>query len=317
MKKLVIFSLFVSILPVASNAQDDMYFSYKKNKVEKKAKVNDNDFPTYYSGSNRSVDEYNRRGLGSYYQEIGIDSTVSDIIDFYGNVPDSAYTRKGKVSKHHYEYDDNDYDYAYSRRMRYFDDFFWYDDPWLYGYPYYGAYYGCGWGRPWRYGYYGGWYDPWYYGYYGWYDPWFYGWHRPYWGSTIAYRPVNRGGITGTSNHGWVDNGRHGATNFSGYRGSNSTSNRNVDAYNRQSSNRNFSGYRGQRNNNVNNDSRFERNDNFNRSGFRNESNFNSGSFNRSNSSSFGGGFSGGSRGGGFSGGGGRSGGGGHFGGRR
>ncbi len=323
MRRLVLFSLLVSILPVASNAQDDMYFSPKKNKVEKKAKVGYNDSPTYYSGSNRSVDEYNRRGYGSYYHELDDDSIGNDIIDFYGSVPDSTCMGKGNISKRNYEYDDDDYDYAYSRRMRYFDDFFWYDDPWLYGYSYYGPYYSFGWGRPWRYGYYGGWYDPWYYGYYGWYDPWFYGWNRPYWGPTIAYRPVNRGGITGTSSHGWVDNGRRGDAKFSGYRESNSTSNRNIDAYNRQNSNRNFSGYRGQRDNSMDKDSRFDRNDNFsrndnfNRSGYRNESNFNSSSYNRSNSSSFGGGFSSGSRGGGFGGGGGRSGGGGHFGGRR
>ena len=324
MKKFVLVSLLVGVLPIAANAQDDMYFSPKKNKAEKQTTIERKDIPTYYIGSNRDVDEYNRRGLGSCYQEIGNDSTGNDIIDFYGNVPDSTYSRKGKLKQRSYEFDDDGYDYAYSRRMRYFDDFFWYDDPWLYGYPYYGPYYGYGWGRPWRYGYYGyaGWYDPWYYGYAGWYDPWYYGWGRLYWGPTVVYHPVNRGGITGSSNHGWV--GRGGTPNVSGYRGSNSTSRRNTDAYNRQNSNSNFSGYRGSRDNNFNNrdnfnrDNNLRRNDDFNRNVYRNESNFNSGSFNRSNSSSFGGGnFGGGSRSGGFNGGGGRSGGGGHFGGRR
>lgn len=328
MKKLVLLSLLVGIMPVSASAQDDMYFSPKKDRAQKQAQVKNEDIPAYYSGSSRDVDEYNRRGLGSYYQVIGNDTTASDVIDFYGTTPDSLYTgKKGKVKNRRYDYDDDDYGYAYSRRMRYFDDFFWYDDPWLYGYPYYGPYYGYyGWGRPWRYGWYGyaGWYDPWYDG---WYDPWYYGWNRPYWGGAVAYRPYNRGGVTGTANHGWVDNGRRGsATGFSGYRGSTSTSSRNTDAYNRQNRNNGFSGYRGSSENNayrntdrVNRTDNFQRDDAFRQSGFRNESTFNnSGSYNRSGSGSFGGGgFSGGSRGGGFSGGGGRSGGGGHFGGRR
>lgn len=337
MKKFVLLSLLVSMMPVYVNAQDDMYFSPKKDKTERQTQVKTSELPTYYSGSNRNVDEYNRRGLSSYYQTIDGDTTANDVIDFYGNTPDSLINSKnGRVSKRNYDYDEDDYDYAYSRRMRYFDDFFWYDDPWLYGYPYYGpyyGYYGYGWGRPWRYGYYGyaGWYDPWYYGgwYGGWYDPWYYGWNRPYWGTVVAYRPYNRGGVSGSANHGWVDNGRrNGATGFSGYRGSTSTSSRNTDAYNRQSRNNGYSGYRGSRDNNAyRNESNngFSRNDNFsrqesyNQSGYRNESTYNSGSFNRANSnSSFGGGnFGGGSRGGGFSGGGSRSGGGGHFGGRR
>ena len=35
MKRLVLFSLLVGVLPIAANAQDDMYFSPKKNKAEK------------------------------------------------------------------------------------------------------------------------------------------------------------------------------------------------------------------------------------------------------------------------------------------
>lgn len=326
MKRTVLLSLLFGILPFVANAQDDMYFSPKKNKTENKLSAKQNDYSAYYGGSNRDVDEYNRRHLGSYYQNIGNDSTL-DVIDFNGNTPDSIYIgKKGKRSYNQYDYDDDAYDYVYSRRMRWFDDF-WYDDPWLYGYgyPYYGpyyGYYGYAWGRPWRYGYYGGWYDPWFYGYGGWYDPWFYGYGRPYWGPTISYRPYNKGGVSGTSNHGWVDNGRrNNSGNFGGYRGSNSTSSRNVDAYNRQNSSRNFSGYRGYNNNR--NNSINERNNGFNnnvnreynQSGFRNESTFNSNSMNRGNSN-FGGGSFGGNRGGGFSGGG-RSGGGGHFGGRR
>lgn len=331
MRKFVLLSLLVSILPLSAIAQDDMYFSPKKDKAEKHVEVSSVDRSGYYIGSNRSVDEYNRHGLSSRYQIIGNDTTASDVIDFYGNTPDSAYVGKKNIVKYGKDgYYDDDNDYSYARRMRYFDDFFWYDDPWLYGYPYYGpyyGYYGYGWGRPWRYGYYGyaGWYDPWYYGGYygGWYDPWYYGWNRPYWGPSVAYRPYNRGGVTGTSNHGRVDNGRIVSSSSSrGYRGSNSTNSRNVDAYNRQNSNRDFSGYRGNNRNssynNRNNDFNNNMNRDFNNSGFRNESTFSNNSINRVNNSGFsGGGFSGGNRGGGFSGGGGRSGGGGHFGGRR
>ena len=110
MKRLVLFSLLVGVLPIAANAQDDMYFSPKKNMAEKQTTIERKDIPTYYSGSNRDVDEYNRRGLGSCYQEIGNDSTGNDIIDFYGNVPDSTYSRKGKLKQRSYEFDDDDYD---------------------------------------------------------------------------------------------------------------------------------------------------------------------------------------------------------------
>ena len=345
MKKFFLLSLLVGLMPLCSIAQDDMYFSSKKDKAARRTEVKQTDIPAYYSGSKRDIDEYNRRGLNSYYQNIG-DSASSDVIDFYGNTPDSIYGAKSKKNIGSFsDYDDDD-DYSYYRRMRWLDDdFFWAYDPWYWDdpwyrsyYGYYGPYYGYGWGRPWRYGYYGyygGWYDPWYQ-YSGWYDPWYYGWNRPYWGTTVVYRPYNRGGVTGTANHGWISNGRHGGldtsrrdgTNLAGYRGSsyngsNSTSRRNTDAYNRQTTRRgtDFSNYRGNENfnradrtNNFNQNRDFNQNREFNQS-YRNESTFNRGSFN--SGSSFGGGsFGGGNRGGGFSGGG-RSGGGGHLGGRR
>lgn len=330
MKKIALLSLLFGILPLAANAQDDMYFSPKKSKAENSTQVKQKNISEYgYGSCNRDVDEYNRHRFYSYYNNIDNDS-ISDAIDFNGNTPDSLYSAKRVKARHKpYRYDDDDYDYSYSRRMRYFDDF-WFDDPWLYGYPYdygywpYYGYYGYAWGRPWRYGYYGGWYDPWFYGYDGWYSPWYYRYGRPYWGTTVVYRPYNRGGVTGTSNHGWVDNGRRGhGENFSGYRGSNSTSNRNVDAYNRQNSNGNFSGYRGNNNRNseiYNRNNGFNNNANreFNQSGFRNESTFSNSQMNRGGGGfGNGGSFGGGNRGGGFSGGGAHSSGGGHFGGRR
>ena len=318
--------LMAATMPFTAMAQDDdLYFNPKKEakkQAEHRAQLQrayaeqkarrDSIYALYWSGSNRNVDEYNRGGrFLSHYENVGKDSLGNDIIQFHvgkGVAPDSIYDDAYFAQK----YADPEEDFSRTREMSRWDGYY---DPWFYDYYGYGPYYWrsrmWGWRNPWRYGYYAGWYDPWYYG-----------WGRPYWGPTVVYHPVNRGGITGSSNHGWV--GRGGTPNVSGYRGSNSTSRRNTDAYNRQNSNSNFSGYRGSRDNNFNNrdnfnrDNNLRRNDDFNRNVYRNESNFNSGSFNRSNSSSFGGGnFGGGSRSGGFSGGGGRSGGGGHFGGRR
>lgn len=345
MNKLFLLSLAIGLTPLCVNAQDDMYFTPKKDKTINKTAAYHNPRPVYHSGSDRDVDEYNRRGFSSSYTSID-DTLAADAIDFDGNTPDSLYVakQKGKYSKGRYgkyhEYsDDEDYDY-YWRARRFDDDFFWTYDPWYYDdpwyrsyYGYYGSYYTFGWGRPWRYGYYsyyGGWYDPWYYSYSRWYDPWYYGWNRPYWGMAVTYRPSRPGGVTGTSNHGWV--GRPGSaggsfghgprnnTNPSLYRGSNSASSRNTDTYNRQITTRRNTDFSNHRRNNDNfsqsrNNDTFRRgNDNFSQSNYRNSPSFEGGSFNRGGNFSSGGNRGGG---GGFSGGGGRSGGGGHFGGRR
>lgn len=313
MKKVLITSLVAAVLPLASIAQDDMYFSPKK---DKKVKIENAAYANFsykdYPGCNRDVDEYNRRGKGSPYQMLGNDSSNIDVIDFYGVTPDSIYGIGERSRQKRYDYAwDEDYDNSYSYRMRHFDDF-WFYAPWFYDSAYYSPWYGyyCyGWRRPWNYG----WYDPWY-------DYW--GWNHPYWGPAIVYR--YNGNVTGTSNHGWVGgdshrnvsfSGNRGNSNFSGYRGSNSKSNKNVDAYNRQTGHTgNNSGYR--RNNSFGNEQNRQQSINYDRnamynnnSPYRNNSSFGSGSSVNSGSS-FGGG-------GGFSGGSGRSGGCGHFGGRR
>ena len=184
-------------MPLASMAQDDVYFSPSKDTEAPKTEK-----PAYYSGSKRNVDEYNRYGkLNSYYQKIGTDSLGNDIITFqpgYGYRGDSDYTDTAYVYPGSAKFS-NDDDYTYTRRMSRWDGFY---DPWFYDY--YGPY---GWYSPWYYGsWYGGWYDPWYYGYAGWYDPWYYGyygwgwlyrygwygWNYPYWGGGVV---VNRGGM--------------------------------------------------------------------------------------------------------------------------
>ena len=87
MKKFIILSILAVFLPVTMMAQDDVYFTPKK--VEKKAvkaaqtKSEVQPAVVTHSGSSRDVDEYNRRGLQSYYQKIGTDSLGNDIIEFH------------------------------------------------------------------------------------------------------------------------------------------------------------------------------------------------------------------------------------------
>ena len=184
MKKLVLLSVLFGALPISMMAQDDLYFTPKKSdKTVKSTPKVENDAPAYYSGSSRSVDEYNRRGkFGSYFEKIGTDSLGNDIIEFHSSAEDVTDTLAVYPgTKVEYDVDD---DYYYSRRMSRFDDFYWYD-PWFRG-PYYS------WHSPWWYSRWG-WYDPWYYGYgyngwygwYDWYDPYYYSWYG--WGSPYRW----------------------------------------------------------------------------------------------------------------------------------
>lgn len=188
MKKLVLLAVLLGAMPITMMAQDDLYFVPTKENVAKDAEKYGMPTKTYYAGSSRSTDEYNRR---AWSRVAPIDSAGNDIIDFTaerGVYPDSAYSEET--------------DYEYTRRMSRFDDYspseaYWegYRDgrwmsPW-----YYGSYYG--WYDPWYYdswyyggyyGYWGGWYSPYYYS--AWYSPWRYhygywgGWYRPYYYST-------------------------------------------------------------------------------------------------------------------------------------
>ena len=110
-KKVLPFCLF-TFLPLSLMAQDDdMYFVPSKENVAKEAKTYGMPRNTYYSGSQRSVDEYNRRGMSSLTP---IDSAGNDIIDFSavrGVYPDSTYT------------DQADNDYQLTRKMSRFDDY--------------------------------------------------------------------------------------------------------------------------------------------------------------------------------------------------
>ena len=79
MKKFILLTV-VAALPLTLMAQDDdMYFVPSKENVAKEAKTYGMPKNVYYSGSDRSVDEYNRR-MRSRVEPI--DSAGNDIIDF-------------------------------------------------------------------------------------------------------------------------------------------------------------------------------------------------------------------------------------------
>ena len=143
MKKIILLLALCGLSTLSMTAQDDdLYFTPKKSH---KAKAFDDNTPAYYVGSNRAVDEYNRRGkFRSSYQKIDGDS-ISDVIDLQagdGLYPDSTYVDSDfaetltKKRAQGYRYDDDDFEYT--RRMSRWDGF-------------------CG---PW----YAGWHSPFWYG---------------------------------------------------------------------------------------------------------------------------------------------------------
>lgn len=186
MKKWILLTV-VMVLPLTMLAQDDdMYFVPTKENVAKEKKSWGMPADTYYSGSNRSVDDYN------HYKMAPSDSVGNDIINFSavrGVYPDSTYMDSSAAS-----------DYQYTRRLSRFDDYspseiYWegyrdgrWSSPWYYSSAYY----------PWYDPWYDPWYTPWYdwrYHYYGWgwgwysgyYYPW-YRYHRPYYYVSHTYR---------------------------------------------------------------------------------------------------------------------------------
>ena len=236
MKKLIMFLFLSMALPLSMLAQDDdMYFVPTKENKAKEAESYGLPTRTYYAGSKRTVDEYNRRTMIGANQT---DSVGNDIIDFSavrGVYPDSVYN----------ETDDSDYQltrrmtrfdeytpsqaywegyrdgrwaspWSWSYSSLYWNDYWYWNDPWFWNsswywrYPYFTGYYDY-------YGYYG--YYPWYAGYYGYYGyrPWYYGGY--YVSSGRAYRrdgrPVNhRSRLNGNNYGGYRDNStRSGNTN--------------------------------------------------------------------------------------------------------
>ncbi len=220
MKKWILMSLILGAMPLSLMAQDDdMYFVPSKQAVAEARAAYAASSGSYFPGSNRDVDEFNRQG--SYYQVLPTDS--SDIIDFaavQGVYPDSTA------------------DYDITRRMMRYEGYepnssFWegYNagrrDSWYSWYsPFYSWYGGIY--DPFYYPWYGSWYDPWYYGYYSpyYYRYGYYGWGYPYYGYYLSggggpAGPIyaRSGNTGGTINRG---GGTHG--HFSGYRGSTASS---------------------------------------------------------------------------------------------
>jgi hypothetical protein len=224
MKKLILLTL-VSAFSLSMVAQDDdMYFVPTKENVAKEAKKYGMPQKTYYSGSNRSVDDYNRRAQFSN----PADTTGNDIIDFSavrGVYPDSAYSQSAENE-----------DYALTRRMSRFDDYTPSEAYW--------AGYSAGrWSSPWRTSWYSWYdYDPWYWDswywndpfYYSswyswrypwsfsvWYSPRYYSYYRPWYGGGYRVgvgRSYSRAGVT----HHKSTSSRRG-TDLGGYRSSNSS----------------------------------------------------------------------------------------------
>ena len=286
MKKWILLAAICS-LPLQLMAQDDdMYFVPTKENVAKEAENYGMPKKTYYSGSNRSIDDYNGR----------LSSTVTPI-DSTGQEVETE-------------------DYQYTRQLSRFDDYtpsqaYWEgyrDGRWLSPW-YYGRY---GWYSTW----YDPWYDPWYYGgYYSWSSPWRYGWYSSYyyrpWGYYSWYRPYYRyyGGRSYRPTAHQRFHANRNVTSTSAF-GNGFGRNRSTGSFNNRSNNGTF-GNRSTTSRTTTNNGGFN--------GSRNSTGF--GSSNRSSSSSSGSfgtsrssGGGGGSRGGSFGGGGGRSGGGGRFG---
>lgn len=218
------------VAATAVHAQgDDVYFVPKKE-VKTAAAKKTVAAETYYIGSDRDVDEYNRHG--ALYSTV--DSLGNDIVDDFdaapGEYPDSL--------SEDYAFDDgpvfdaaDENDFQYSRELNrwYGGDCACCDD---FGWPYYSR-----WGWPY-YSWWGGWYSPWYYGW-GWCDPWYYGWYSPWYYGWGWY-----GGIGHVRNY---SNRRvHGAlAGMHGVGGRRGTRNVYNDIANRHNTSRRYAGTRG------------------------------------------------------------------------
>ena len=117
----ILVSLILGALPLTMMAQDDdMYFvPSKKSSVSTPVRSSARPAPTFHSGSNRSVDEYNRRG--SYYQVLPSDSLGNDIINFNGELgvyPDSASMDDFALTREMSRWDGYEPDAAYAEGYR-------------------------------------------------------------------------------------------------------------------------------------------------------------------------------------------------------
>ena len=198
MKKWILLSAMLGAVALSTHAQDDdMYFVPTKKNVASERATYGIPTDTYYSGSQRSVDEYNRRWASSY--EV-LPPDTGDIISFAGVegiYPDSLgdFSLTQRMTRFDGYEPSAAYWAGYSRG--YSDSWGWHS-PWYYSYyPWYDWYYDPWYYDSWYWGGWYGWYGPWYRGYYGWYDPWYYGGYYYGGGGSLAHSP-------GTANHGRV-----------------------------------------------------------------------------------------------------------------
>ena len=142
MKKFVLLAVLVAAMPLTTMAQDDdLYFNPKQEAKkeaalrEQRAKayarvraVRDSLYAIHWSGSPRSVDEYNRNGrILSHYQGITTDSLGNDIISFRlekGVKPDSIYDDEAFAQK----FINQDEDFEYTRDLSRWDGYY---NPWF------------------------------------------------------------------------------------------------------------------------------------------------------------------------------------------
>lgn len=242
MKKLILLTLLSSISLSMVAQDDDMYFVPTKANVAKEAKKYGMPQNVYYSGSNRSVDDYNRRAM------IGapIDTTANDIIDF--SAVRGVYPESDSLMA-------ESEDYKLTRRMSRFDDY----TP---SEAYWDGYRAGRWSSPWYNTWYS-WYDPWYYdswwywndpfyysSWYSWRYPYYYSWYRPLYSRPIyigggyhggGYRggSYSRAGVTHHKN-----SSAQRGNDLGGYRSSNSRTYTPTTTNNRSNSNGNLGGYR-------------------------------------------------------------------------
>jgi hypothetical protein len=206
MKKWFLLTIMLGAFAINGQAQDDdMYFVPTKSNVARERSSYGIPTDTYYSGSSRTVDEYNRRWNSSY--EV-LPADTGDIISFAGVegiYPDSIgdFSLTQRMARWD-GYEPSASYWAGYNAGRY-DSWGWHS-PWYYSY-YWDPWYWDSWyWDPWYYNYWNPWYGGWggYYGRY--YYPWHYGWSGG--GILVSSRNYpgteNHGRITGSANRGFA-----------------------------------------------------------------------------------------------------------------
>ena len=111
MKKLLVLSAMILAMPLAMMAQDDdMYFVPSKKNTVKEPKT------VYYAGSDRNIDEYNRRGKFAS-KVVPMDSDIVAVDTVAGIYPETISLTDLLSNGYKIVKDDEDEDYRYSRML--------------------------------------------------------------------------------------------------------------------------------------------------------------------------------------------------------